>query len=186
MVLDECDVISDINCQIVYNFCKSIYTNFIPIYEDNINKLDYSLIYIQQIDNWSNFCNTTLNEYYVKGDYFINTDKIPDSELTIFQETSDYATKIGFFFQNIIILFLLLTVIKTHNKIQEKAIVHLIQFISASAICYWAWYHNNLTFFVGNAGLLIFELILSIYLIRFKIKEYETKRILDCNDILNS
>lgn len=182
--MSDCDIINDINCVIVYNFCKSIYKNFLPSYNEYSNELDYSLTYIQQIDNWTQFCNTTLNDYFLKDDYFINTKDIP-IESTIYQTSSDYATKVGFLFQNIVILFILSAVIKTKNKINEKFIVHFIQLFSALIICYWAYFHNNLTFLIGNAGLLIFEVIITIYIIRLRIKENETKRYLDCNDIIS-
>ena len=60
----ECDIKNDVNCQMVYAFCKSIYINFIP-YVGEFENIDNSLFYIEYINNWAQYCNTTLNIYLV-------------------------------------------------------------------------------------------------------------------------
>ena len=181
----ECDIKNDVNCQMLYAFCKSIYINFIP-YVGEFENIDNSLFYIEYINNWAQFCNTTLNDYLLDDKYLFSLDSIPSDEVTIYQETSDYTTRLSYGFQIILTFFLLFVVIKTNNEIGEKIIAHLIQLISAMSICYWGYFHNNGTFFFSNIPLILFEIVICMYLIRMRIYDFNLKPTITFNEIISS
>ena len=181
----ECDIKNDVNCLMVYEFCKSIYINSIPYMDDFVN-VDNSLFYIEYINNWSQFCNTTINDYLFDYNYLFSLDSIPTDEVTIYQETSDYTTRLSYGFQIILTFFLLFVVIKTNNEIGEKIIAHLIQLLSAMSICYWGFFHNNDTFFISNIPLILFEFVICVYLIRMRIYDFHLKPTITFNEIIAS